>query len=357
MPKLFEPLTLRSLTLRNRVWLSPMCQYSATDGVPGDWHLVHLGARATGGFGLVLTEAAAVTADGRISPQDAGIWNDEQALAWSRVVDFVHEQGTAIGVQLAHAGRKASTYRPWAEQRGSVPEGDGGWTTVAPSPVAFEEYAEPRQLTTDQIDEVVRAFAEAARRAVDTGFDTVELHAAHGYLLHEFLSPLSNRRDDDYGGDFEGRTRMLVETVDAVRAVIPETMPLLVRISGTDWTDGGWDLEQSTRLGGVLREHGVDLVDVSSGGNAPASVPVGPGYQVSLAAGVRSAGIATGAVGMITEPEQAEKVLANGEADVVFLARAALREPAWPLRAAHELGVPADHAGWPAQYTRAVWPD
>ena len=357
MPKLFEPLTLRSLTLRNRVWLSPMCQYSATDGVPDDWHLVHLGARATGGFGLILTEAAAVTADGRISAQDAGIWNDEQARAWGRIVDFVHGQGTAIGVQLAHAGRKASTYRPWAEASGSVPSSDGGWTAVAPSPAAFGGYAEPAALTTDQIDDVVRAFADAARRAVDAGFDTVELHGAHGYLLHEFLSPLSNRRDDGYGGDFEGRVRLVLETVDAVRAAIPETMPLLVRISGTDWTDDGWDLDQSARLAPLLRDHGVDLVDVSSGGNAPASIPAGPGYQVPLAAGVRAAGIPTGAVGMITEPEQAEKVLANGEADVVFLARAALREPTWPLRAAHELGVPDDEAGWPAQYTRAVWRD
>jgi 2,4-dienoyl-CoA reductase-like NADH-dependent reductase (Old Yellow Enzyme family) len=357
MPKLFEPLTLRSLTLRNRVWLSPMCQYSSTDGMPGDWHLVHLGARATGGFGLILTEAAAVTADGRISPQDAGIWNDEQGRAWVRTVDFVHDQGAAIGVQLAHAGRKASTYRPWAEGTGTVPSSDGGWTALAPSRVAFEGYAEPAALTTDQIADVVRAFADAARRAVAAGFDTMELHAAHGYLLHEFLSPLSNRREDEYGGDFAGRARLVIETVDAVRAAIPQTMPLLVRISGTDWTEGGWDLDQSARLAPLLRDHGVDLVDVSSGGNAPASIPVGPGYQVPLAAGVRAAGIPTGAVGMITEPEQAEKVLANGEADVVFLARAAIREPAWPLRAAHELGVPDDEAGWPDQYQRGVWQD
>ncbi|MDQ6641934.1 MAG: NADH:flavin oxidoreductase/NADH oxidase, partial [Actinomycetota bacterium] len=224
-------------------------------------------------------------------------------------------------------------------------------------PVPFEGYAEPTALRTDQIDEVVRAFTDAARRAVAVGFDTMELHAAHGYLLHEFLSPLSNRRDDAYGGTFDGRVRLLLDTVDAVRAAIPDRMPLLVRISGTDWTAGGWDLEQSTRLGGLLREHGVDLVDVSSGGNAPASIPVGPGYQVPLAAGVRSAGIPNGAVGMITEPEQAEKILANGEADVVFLARAALRESTWPLRAAHELGVPDDEAGWPAQYRRAGYRD
>ncbi len=358
MSHLFEPLTLRSLTLRNRVWLAPMCQYSAVDGVPGDWHLVHLGARATGGFGLLLTEASAVTPEGRISPQDAGIWNDEQGRAWRRIVDFVHAQGVAIGVQLAHAGRKASTYRPWAAESGSVPAADGGWTAVGPSAVPFDGYAEPAPLTEPQLAEVVAAFADAARRAVDTGFDTVEIHAAHGYLLHEFLSPLSNRREDDYGGSFENRVRLLLETVDAVRAAIPDGMPLLVRISGTDWIDGGWDVEQSTRLAVHLREHGVDLVDVSSGGNQPASIPVGPGYQVPLAAEVRlGAGVPTGAVGLITEPAQAEKVLANGEADVVLLARAALREPSWPLRAAHELGVTADDAGWPDQYERGVWRD
>ncbi len=357
MSKLFEPLTLRSLTVRNRVWLAPMCQYSAVDGVPGDWHLVHLGARATGGFGLILTEAAAVTAEGRISPQDAGIWNDEQAEAWRRIVEFVHSQGASIGTQLAHAGRKASTYRPWAEAAGTIPPDEGGWTAVAPSAVAFDGYAVPDALSTDQIADVVRAFAEAATRAVEVGFDTVELHAAHGYLLHEFLSPLSNQRTDEYGGSFENRVRLSLETVDAVRAAMPDTMPLLVRISGTDWIQGGWDLEQSIRLARLLRDHGVDLVDASSGGNARASIPVGPGYQVPLSAGIRSAGVPSGAVGLITEPEQAEKVLANGEADVVLLARAALREPSWPLRAAHELGVPDREAGWPDQYTRGVWRD
>jgi 2,4-dienoyl-CoA reductase-like NADH-dependent reductase (Old Yellow Enzyme family) len=353
--KLFEPISLRGLTVRNRVWLAPMCQYSATDGVPGDWHLTHLGARATGGFGLILTEASAVVPEGRISPQDAGIWNDEQERAWSRIVDFVHEQGAAIGVQLAHAGRKASTYRPWAEGSGSVPADDGGWPTAAPSPVAFPGYAEPQALSVEEIAEVVTAFAAATERAVRAGFDTVEVHAAHGYLLHQFLSPLSNQREDRYGGSFDNRVRFLLETVDAVRAAQPDSAPLLVRISGTDWLEGGWDLEQSTRLAGLLKEHGVDLVDVSSGGNAPASIPVGPGYQVPLATGVRTAGLPTGAVGLITEPEQAEKILANGEADVVLLARAALREPAWPLRAAHELGVPPDEAPWPVQYTRAHW--
>jgi len=353
--KLFEPITLRSLTMRNRVWLAPMCQYSATDGVPHDWHLVHLGARATGGFGLIMTEAAAVVPEGRISPQDAGIWNDEQGEAWRRIVDFVHAQGAPIGVQLAHAGRKASTYRPWDEHSGSVPLDEGGWETVAPSEVPFEGYAEPATLSTEQISEVVRAFAGATRRAVAVGFDTVEVHAAHGYLLHQFLSPLSNRRDDDFGGSFENRARLLLEVVDAVRAELPDTSPLLVRISGTDWIDGGWDVAQSTRLGVLLREHGVDLVDVSSGGNAPASIPLEPGYQVPLSAAVRSSGIATGAVGLITDPEQAEKIVANGEADVVLLARAALREPSWPLRAAHELGVAFEDAPWPDQYLRGHW--
>jgi 2,4-dienoyl-CoA reductase-like NADH-dependent reductase (Old Yellow Enzyme family) len=355
LSNLFEPITLRSLTVRNRVWLAPMCQYSAIDGVPDDWHLVHLGARATGGFGLVLTEAAAVVPEGRISPEDAGIWNDEQTQAWRRIVDFVHSQGAAIGVQLAHAGRKASTYRPWAEQSGSVPESEGGWTTSAPSAVPFVGYAEPAALTVEEIADVVTAFAEATKRALEAGFDTVEIHAAHGYLLHQFLSPLSNHRDDQYGGSFENRVRLVLETVEAVRGELPDTAPLLVRISGTDWIDGGWDLEQSTRLGVLLEERGVDLVDVSSGGNARASIPVEPGYQVPLAAGVRSSGVPTGAVGLITEPEQAEKIVANGEADVVLLARAALRESAWPLRAAHELGVAPDEAPWPDQYTRAHW--
>ncbi|WP_445256163.1 NADH:flavin oxidoreductase/NADH oxidase [Nocardioides aurantiacus] len=355
MPALFEPITLRDLTVRNRVWLAPMCQYSATDGVPDDWHLVNLGARASGGFGLLLTEAAAVVPEGRISPEDAGLWNEEQAQAWRRVVDFVHSQGAAIGVQLAHAGRKASTYRPWAPTQGSVAPADGGWTSRGPSTAPFEGYAAPTALDTDEIAGVVEAFVAAARRAVDVGFDTVELHAAHGYLFHEFLSPLSNHREDAYGGGFEGRVRLLLETTDAVRAAIPEGMPLLVRLSATDWLDGGWDLEQSTRLAGLLRDRGVDLVDVSSGGNAAASIPVEPGYQVPLSVGVRSARVPTGAVGLITEPAQAEKVLANGEADVVLLGRAALREPSWPLRAAHELGLPAAEAPWPPQHARGAW--
>jgi len=353
---LFESLTLRGLTVRNRIWLAPMCQYSVErrDGVPTDWHLVNLGARASGGFGLLVTEAAAVVPEGRITPEDAGLWNDEQQHAWARIVDFVHSQGAAIAVQLAHAGRKASTYRPWAETQGSVAAEDGGWATQAPSAVAFEGYDDPAAMSVEEIADVVTAFAESTSRAIAAGFDSVEVHAAHGYLLHEFLSPLSNHREDEYGGSFENRVRFLVETVDAVRATLPDEVPQLVRISGTDWIDGGWDLEQSTRLGALLAEHGVDLVDVSSGGNAQASIPVGPGYQVPLAAGVRTAGVPTGAVGMITEPVQAQKVLANGEADVVLLARAALRDPSWPLRAAHELGVDAE-ALWPPQHARGHW--
>lgn len=356
MSLLFEPYRLRGTTFPNRVWLAPMCQYSSVDGMPGDWHLVHLGARATGGFGLVLTEAAAVVPEGRISPQDAGIWNDEQADAWKRITDFVHQQDTRIGVQLAHAGRKASTYRPWATDSGTVPEPDGGWQTVGPSNIPFDGLEAPSHMSRGDIANTVQAFVDAARRADRAGFDVVELHAAHGYLLHEFLSPLSNDRDDEYGGDFEGRIRFVLEAASAVRDVWPEDKPLFVRISATDWLDNGWSISESTELAGRLTALGVDLIDVSSGGNAPASIPVGPGYQVPLAASVRSEA-PVGAVGIITEPRQAEKILANGEADVVLLARAALREPAWPLRAAHELGVDVADAGWPRQYERGVWRD
>lgn len=356
---LFEPLTIRELTVRNRVWLAPMCQYSvdARDGVPTDWHLVHLGARAQGGFGLILTEATAVTPDGRISPQDTGLWDGQQRSAWRRIVEFVHGQGSAIGVQLAHAGRKASTYRGFADEpRGSVPAPEGGWTTLSPTAEAFPGYDAPREMTVEDVADVVRAFAEAARRADEAGFDVVEVHAAHGYLLHQFLSPLSNRRRDGYGGDFAGRTRFVIEVVDAIRQVWPVDKPVLVRLSATDWTEGGWDPEQTVRLSAVLREHGVDMVDVSSGGNVLAEIPVGPGYQVPFARQVREqAGVLSGAVGMITSPAQAEAVLADGDADVVLLARAALREPAWPQRAAAELGMDWRAAGYPAPYVRGHW--
>jgi 2,4-dienoyl-CoA reductase-like NADH-dependent reductase (Old Yellow Enzyme family) len=349
---LFSPLTLRGTAFRNRVFVSPMCEYSAVDGVPQDWHLVHLGSFARGGAGLVLTEATAITPEGRISPADTGIWNDEQAEAWQRIVDFIRDQEAVPGIQLAHAGRKASTARPW-EGVGYVSPGDGGWDdVVAPSSVAFGTLPAPSELSVEDIAAVVRAFAEAARRADAVGFEVAEVHAAHGYLLHEFLSPLSNRRTDSYGGSFENRIRVVVEVVDAVRAAWPEERPVFVRLSATDWVDGGWSADDTVALAAVLREHGVDLVDCSSGGTSPdASIPVGPGYQVPFASRVRrEAGIPTGAVGMITEPQQAEKVIAAGDADAVLLGRALLRDPHWPLRAAHELGA---EVRWPPQYLRA----
>ncbi len=349
MSRLFSPLTLRGTTFRNRVFVSPMCQYSSVDGMPGDWHLVHLGARAVGGAGLVLTEAAAVSPEGRISPEDAGIWNDEQAAAWGGVTAFVKAQGAVPGIQLAHAGRKASTFRPWGGRSGSVPLDEGGWTAVAPSAVAFGRYAEPVALDDAGIAKVAADFVAATHRAKAAGFEVVELHAAHGYLLHEFLSPLSNRRTDAYGGSFAGRTRLLLEVVEQVRAVWEG--PLLVRISGTDWTEGGWDVEDSVTLGRLLAAAGVDLVDCSSGGlHHTQQIPLGPGYQVPLATAVRKAGILTGAVGLITEPKQAEEILASEQADVVLLARELLRDPNWPLMAATELGA---QIPWPPQYERA----
>ena len=361
MPELFSPLTLRDLTIPNRVWLAPMCQYSvlAEDGVPTDWHLVHLGSRAQGGFGLILTEATAVVPEGRISAQDTGLWNDAQRDAWAPVVDFVHGQGSTIGVQLAHAGRKASTYRGFpGEPTGSVAEDEGGWTSVGPTTDAFPGYTAPRALSTDDLAAVVTAFADAARRSDEAGFDVVEVHAAHGYLLHQFLSPLSNTRTDGYGGSFAGRTRLLLEVVDAVRAGWPDGKPLFVRISATDWVEGGWSGDDSVRLSAVLKDRGVDLVDVSTGGNVTADIPVGPGYQLPFAEAVRrQAGIPTGAVGLITSPQQAEEVLASGRADAVLLARAALREPSWPLRAAAELGLTWRDAPYPAAYARGRWED
>ncbi len=361
---LFSPLTLRGTTVRNRVWLAPMCQYSALDGLPNDWHLVHLGAMASGGFGLLLTEAAAVVPEGRITPQDVGLWSDAHAAAWARVVDLVHARGALIGVQLAHAGRKASTFRPWDERSGTVPVADGGWSTLAPSAVPFPGYGAPAAMSQRGIDDVVRAFADATRRALAAGFDTVEVHAAHGYLLHQFLSPLSNQRSDGYGGPLEHRARLLLEVLDAVREAWPSDRPVLVRVSATDWVPGGLTVEETARVAGWLADHGADLVDVSSGGNAPAEVPVGPGYQVPLARAVRdAAGLPVGAVGLLTTAAQAEEVIAGGSADVVLLGRAALRDPMWPLRAAAELGVTPTTGGdvhdgpiaWQPQYERGVW--
>lgn len=358
MPTLFDPITLGGVTFANRAWLSSMCMYSceAGDGVPTQWQLVHLGSRAVGGFGLVMTEASAVLPEGRISPQDAGIWNETQAAAWAPIVDFVHRRGARMGAQLAHAGRKASARRPFpGEPRGPVDAADGGWRPVAPSALAYPGLAEPQALTEAGIVGVIDAFAAAARRAVASGFDVVEVHAAHGYLLHEFLSPLSNQRTDGYGGDLAGRSRLLLEVVDAVRAAWPAGKPLFVRISASEWTDGGFGVEEATEVARLLGEHGADLVHVSSGGNVLAPIPAGPGYQVPLAAAVRSAGLPVCAVGLITDPRQAQKVLDDGSADAVALARVALREPAWPLRAAAELECD-DCARYPDSYLRGRWP-
>ena len=351
MSRLFEPLTLRGTTFRNRAWVAAMCQYSSTDGLPADWHLVHLGGLARGGAGLVITEATAVTADGRISPADAGIWNDEQAHAYERITAFIKAQGSVPGIQLAHAGRKASTQRPW-DGSGSVASADGGWQSVAPSAVAFGHYAAPRELTVAEIEATVRDFADAARRADAAGFEVAEIHAAHGYLIHQFLSPLSNLRVDGYGGDFEGRTRFLLEVTEAVREVWPADKPLFVRFSATDWVEGGWTVDETVELSKQVGLLGVDLIDVSSGGLDPRQeIPVGPGYQVPLARRVREgSGLPVGAVGLITEAQQAEQVLVDESADVVLLARAFLRDPHWPLSAARELG---DDVTWPQQYARA----
>ena len=360
MPALFRPLALRSLELTHRGWVSPMCQYSCgpdgAPGVPNDWHLMHLGSFAAGGAALILTEAAAVNAGGRISPRDAGLYNDEQAEAWQRITSFVHRHGAAqpkIGAQLAHAGRKASTYWPFSGQRGSVPESDGGWATVGPSPSAFDGYAEPAGMSGEQIQGVIRDFAAAAVRAVDAGFDTLELHGAHGYLLHQFQSPLTNARTDSWGGDEAGRNRLMLAVIDAVRNVIPESMPLLLRISATDWAEDGIDIEASVRLAAQAKEHGVDLIDVSSGGAvAHQQIQPGPGYQTGFSARIRrETGVPTGTVGLLTSPGQAEHAVATGQADGVFIARAALRDPHWWLRAAFELG---HDLAWPPQYERAV---
>jgi len=350
---LFDELKIRGVTLRNRIAVSPMCQYSCVEGMATDWHLVHLGSRAVGGAALVFTEATAVTAEGRISPQDLGIWNDAQADALVRTVSFIHAQGAAAGIQLAHAGRKASVRRPW-DPPGVVPESEGGWAKIeAPSAIAFsKDTLVPHEMTEAGIADVIAAFVAAAKRSLAAGFDVIELHAAHGYLLHEFLSPLSNKRTDRYGGSFENRTRLAREVVVAVRAAWPESHPLFVRISATDWTEGGWDLPQSIELARALKACGVDMIDTSSGGNvATATIPLGPGYQVPFAEAIRrDAGIATGAVGLITDAEQAEQVIQGEQADMVLLARELLRDPYWPMRAAQEIGATI---AWPAQYLRA----
>ena len=349
---LFEPLTIGDVTLRNRIAVSPMCEYSAIDGLPDDWHLVHLGSRAVGGAGLVFTEATAVSPEGRISPADTGLWNDAQQLAWKRIVDFIDAQGAVAGIQLAHAGRKASTDAPW---RGGKPLAisQGGWTAVAPSAIPFDVgYATPAALDESGIRKVVADFVAATQRSREAGFQVIEVHAAHGYLLHEFLSPLSNHRDDRYGGSLENRARLLREIVAAIRTQWPEPRPLFVRLSATDWAEGGWDIDECVQLARWLQEDGVDLIDCSSGGTvAHPKIPLAPGYQVPFAARIRrEAGIATGAVGLITDAHQAESILAQGDADLILMARESLRDPYFPRRAAAELGVRIEP---PVQYQRS----
>jgi 2,4-dienoyl-CoA reductase-like NADH-dependent reductase (Old Yellow Enzyme family) len=355
MPQLFEPLKLRGLTLKNRIAVSPMCMYSSQDGFANDWHLVHLGGRACGGAALVMTEAAAVEPEGRISPDDLGIWNDDHIEFLKRITTFIKSQDAAPGIQLAHAGRKASTYSPHVRaQKDYIPEGQGGWKPVAPSPIPFDATATvPSELTTDGIQRVVHKFVEATGRALEAGFEVVEIHSAHGYLLNEFLSPISNHRRDSYGGSFENRTRLIREIVSAIRKIWPGDKPLFLRISSTDWMEpDGWTIEQSVELARMVKGLGIDLIDCSSGGLVPdAKVRAAPGYQVPFAEKIRrEAGITSGAVGLITSAEQAGLIIRNGQADLVLLARQLLRDPYFPLHAATELHVDVP---WPKQYKRA----
>jgi 2,4-dienoyl-CoA reductase-like NADH-dependent reductase (Old Yellow Enzyme family) len=353
MPHLFDPLPLRSLTLANRILVSPMCQYSSADGYSNDWHFVHLGTRAVGGAALVFTEASAVTADGRISPQDLGVYLDGHVDGLARIVRFIHAQGTLAGMQLAHAGRKGSTARPWEGGR-AVPAAEGGWEPAGPTNAPFASgYPVPRALSVEDIAGIVDAFRRAAGRARAAGFDIVEVHAAHGYLIHEFLSPLVNTRTDRYGGSFDNRARLCLEIVTAVRAVWPDRLPVFIRLSSTDWKEGGWDIDECVELARRLHALGVDLIDCSSGGAIPdATIPLAPGYQVIFAEQIRrQAGVATAAVGLITESGQADAIIREGRADCVLIARQLLRDPYWPLRAARELG---QQVPWPAQYLRAA---
>jgi 2,4-dienoyl-CoA reductase-like NADH-dependent reductase (Old Yellow Enzyme family) len=350
--KLFSTLKLRNLEFRNRIFVSPMCQYSATDGVPNDWHFVHLGSRAVGGASLVIAEATAVIPEGRISQGDLGIWNDEHLKAFRRITSFISAQGALPGIQLAHAGRKASMPLQWVEQK-VLNADQGGWQTVAPSPIPFDEgYSIPHELSKTEISEIVRKFSEAAHRSLAAGFKVIEIHMAHGYLLHEFLSPLSNRRKDEFGGSLECRMRFPLQVAQAIRTIWPSDLPAFVRISATDWAEGGWDLQQSIEFARQLKAIGIDLIDCSSGGNIRGvKTPVAPGYQVPFASAIRKeTGIPTGAVGLITEPRQAEEILQRGEADAIVMARAFLKDPYWPLHAAQELSADTP---WPIQYVRA----
>ncbi|WP_083936531.1 NADPH dehydrogenase NamA [Arcticibacter svalbardensis] len=352
MSLLFQSIKLREITFRNRIVVSPMCQYSAEDGFANDWHLVHLGSRAVGGAGLIITEATAVSPEGRISPGDLGIWSDEHIDQLKRITDFIHEQGAVAGIQLAHAGRKASRLAPW--KGGTfLSEHEQGWKTVGPSALPFSKDDElPHALSPTGIENIIIDFHAATKRAVKAGFKVLEIHAAHGYLLHEFFSPLSNFRTDNYGGSFENRIRLLIEVVEGVRQAWPEEYPLFVRISSTDWVEGGWNVDDSVKLSRILKEKGVDVIDCSSGGNVPdAVIPTGPNYQVLFAEKIKKeADIITGAVGIITKPEQAEEILQKGQADFILLAREMLRDPYFPMHAAQILG---DTIKWPEQYERA----
>ena len=355
MPNLFSPLIIKSIELKNRIVVSPMCEYSSTDGFANNWHLVHLGARAVGGAGLIITEAAAVSPEGRISYGDLGIWKDEHIAKLKEITNFIEEQGAYAGIQLAHAGRKASHDLPWAGGKQIAADHENGWESVGPSAISFTPAEQaPVELDGKGIAKVIADFQTAATRALAAGFKVVELHAAHGYLIHEFLSPLSNHRIDQYGGSFENRIRLLLEIIDALHQVWPQEYPLFVRISATDWTDGGWDSDDSVALAKVLIDKGVDLIDCSTGGNvAGARIPLKPGYQVEFAEAVKKGtGMLSGAVGLITEAKQANDIIESGQADMIFLARELLRDPHFPLRAAHELGV---EVKWPLQYERAKW--
>ena len=352
MSSLFQPLTIRNITIKNRLAVSPMCQYSATDGFANDWHLVHLGSRAVGGAGLVIVEATAVTAAGRISPGDLGLWKDEQVEFLHRIATFIKMQGSVAGIQLAHAGRKASHHTPWNGGK-ALATNEGAWQTIAPSAIAFHpEEPTPLQMSIADIRQCINDFTNATQRAMNAGFQLIELHAAHGYLINEFLSPLSNKRTDEYGGSFENRIRLLLEIVEAARKIMGEDLPLFVRISATDWVPGGWSIEDSVALSKILKAASVDLIDCSSGGNAAEQkIAAGPLYQVPFAEKIKKeTGLLTGAVGMITTAAEAEQIIKTGQADLVFMARQLLRDPYFALHAAKETG--ADFA-WPVQYQRA----
>lgn len=351
-PNLFSPLKLRDIILKNRIVVSPMCQYSAEDGFPNDWHFVHLGSRAVGGAALIFTEAAAISPEGRISPADLGIWKDEHIAPLKRITDFIHQNGSVAGIQLAHAGYKASSQEPWNGRSYITPE-NGGWEVISPSEVLLaDELSMSTTITTPGIEQVIKDFKDATKRALEAGFKVIEIHAAHGYLVHEFMSPLINKRTDEYGGSFENRIKLLLQITDEVRAIIPENLPLFVRISATDWLENGWTIEDSIKLSAILKEKGVDVIDCSTGGlTPPEKIPVGFGYQVPFAQSIREkTGMTTGAVGMIVSPSQAEEIITSGKADLVFLAREMLRDPYFPMRAAYELGYDTQ---WAKQYERA----